>query len=143
MTAAQHDRNRVVFEARRDHRAERRLRIAEVALQLQIAEVRRAREQRCEGGIVIRRHPIQRLADRIGRVRRAVAPVIAPDPFVTLKAEQRDARPPLRVHLVADQMTDARIVRGGVAQADLRRFEAGRKLQAARSPGFGTRGRLR
>ena len=134
---------RVVFEAGRDHRAERRLRLAEVALQLQIAEVGRAREQRREGGIVIRRHPIQRLADRIGRVGRALAAVIAPDAFVTLEPEERDARPALRVDLGAYQVTDARIVRGRVSQADLRRLEAGRQLQAARSPGLGTWRRLR
>ena len=91
---------------------------------------------------MIRRHPVQRIADRIGRVRRAVASVIAPDAFVTLEAEQGDLRPPLRVHLVAEEMTDARIVRGGMAEADLRSFEAGRKFQAARGPRLDTRGRL-
>ena len=91
---------------------------------------------------MIRRHAVQRIADRIRRVRRAVAPLIAPDAFVTLKPEQRDVRPPLRVHLVAEEMTDARIVRGGLTEADLRSFEAGRKFQAARGPRLDTRRRL-
>ncbi len=129
-------------EALRDHIAEKRLRVAEVAPQQQVAQVRRVREEAREGVVVIRRHTVERIADRIRRVRRAVASLIAPDPFVTLEAEQRDLRPPLRVDLVAEEMTDAWIVRGGMTEADLRNFEAGRKFQAAGSPRLDTGRRL-